>query len=60
MQVHLSYGERGLDVELPEGSDVILPAEPMPLAEPESALRRRWRRRSDRRRSLSWWGRTTT
>ena len=39
MQVHLSYGERGLDVELPEGSDVILPAEPMPLAEPESALR---------------------
>jgi len=39
MQVHLAYGERGLDVELPEGTDVVLPAESTALADPESALR---------------------
>lgn len=39
MQVRLLYGEQGLEVELPDGSDVIQPKESTPLADPESALR---------------------
>lgn len=39
MRVRLLYGEQGLEIELPDGSDVILPKESTPLADPEAALR---------------------
>ena len=39
MRVRLLYGEQGLEVELPEGSDVIQPRESTALVDPESALR---------------------
>ena len=39
MRVELLYGEQGLEVDLPDGSDVIRPRESTPLADPESALR---------------------
>jgi len=39
MKVHLSYGRRGLEVELPEQAQVLLPKRVPPLARPEEAVR---------------------
>ena len=39
MRVHLTYGEQGLDVDLPERTAVLAPGQATPLAEPVSALR---------------------
>ena len=39
MKVHLSYGENGLDVDLPAQTDVIMPKDVEPLTDPPAALR---------------------
>jgi len=39
MKVHLSYGRHGLDVELPDGADVLLPERTPALPRPEVAVR---------------------
>ena len=38
MRVHLAYGERGLDVELPESTLVLQPEPVEPLPEPQRAV----------------------
>jgi lactate racemase len=39
MKVHLPYGEHGIDAEVPDGADVLLPARMPPLANPDAAVR---------------------
>jgi nickel-dependent lactate racemase len=39
MKVHLAYGRHGLDVELPDGADVLLPERTPALPQPEAAVR---------------------
>lgn len=39
MKVHLAYGRHGLDVELPDDADVVLPEETPALPRPEAAVR---------------------
>ena len=39
MKVHLPYGRQGLEVELPEQAQVLLPKRVPPLARPEEAVR---------------------
>jgi len=39
MKVHLSYGRHGLDVELPDDADVLLPERTPALPRPEAAVR---------------------
>jgi len=38
MKVHLAYGRHGLDVELPDDADVLLPERTPALAQPEAAV----------------------
>jgi nickel-dependent lactate racemase len=39
MQVHLAYGRHGLDVELPDSADILLPERTPALPEPDTAVR---------------------
>jgi nickel-dependent lactate racemase len=39
MNVHLAYGQNGLDVELPEDADILLPEKTPALPQPETAVR---------------------
>ena len=39
MRVHLAYGDDGLDVDLPDGADVIAPSHAPALPDPPAALR---------------------
>jgi nickel-dependent lactate racemase len=39
MNVHLAYGRHGLDVELPDSADILLPEGTPALPEPEAAVR---------------------
>ena len=39
MRVHLAYGDDGLDIELPDGADVIAPSHAPALPDPPAALR---------------------
>ena len=38
MQIRLAYGRHGLDVDLPDGTDIIRPAYPAPAPDPHHAL----------------------
>jgi len=39
MKVHLPYGERGIDAEIPDGATVLLPERTPPLVDAEAAVR---------------------